>query len=273
MAYKSESIVAADGTRLAVYRWLATKPVGHIVLAHGLGEHAGCYDEIASYFAQQLWSVHALDHRGHGRSAGVRGHVGRWTDYARDLQQLTSSLPQDGLKRMLLGHSMGGMIAVTHLLEYPGTCVRAALSAPANDVSIAVPPVKAAIGNLLSNLWPTLTLATPLEAKDVCSRASVAQAYAQDPLVHNKVSTRWFTEYFAMIERVKREAGSLRTPIAIWHGEADVLVAPRVSEEFYGRLQVEPRQRTVLPKLFHEVMFEASWQSTADAILDWFRAA
>ena len=265
-------MIAANGTRLAVYRWLAPSVQAHIVLAHGLGEHAGRYDEIASYFASQGYSVHALDHRGHGRSAGVRGHVARWTDYARDLHQLVQTVPQDGKPRHLLGHSMGGMIAVTHLLEYPGSFLRAVLSAPATDVSIAVPPLKAAIGNLLSNIWPTLTLATPLQAKDVCSRASVAQAYAQDPLVHNKVSTRWFTEYFAMIERVKREAGSIRTPIAIWHGESDVLVAPRVSEEFFGRLTVEPRQRTVLPKLYHEVMFEASWQSTADAMLGWYRA-
>ena len=76
VVYKEQSLTAEDGLKLNVYRWLPEHPKAAVVLSHGWSEHAGRYEQVAKWFALHGYEVHALDHRGHGKSEGVRGHWG-----------------------------------------------------------------------------------------------------------------------------------------------------------------------------------------------------
>jgi len=71
------------------------------------------------------------------------------------------------------------------------------------------------------------------------------------------------------IERVKQQASQLRTPIGIWHGEGDQLVAPWVSEQFYARLATPHRQRKLVEDSLHELLLEPSWTESAQEIKNW----
>ncbi|KZY90038.1 hypothetical protein A3743_07630, partial [Oleiphilus sp. HI0072] len=238
-----------------------------IVISHGWSEHAGRYQCIAEWFVSQGYAVYALDHRGHGQSEGKRGHVRRWSDYAQDLETLRSTVMEE--KQYLLGHSMGGMISLHHLLEYPGRFSGVALSGPAADVSIAVPWFTRVIGNTMSFFLPRLSLAHPIEASVVCSDPEVVAAYATDPFNHGKVSARWFTEYLSAVTKLRKQASQIKTPIAIWHGEGDELVEPWVSEHLFDRLEMTNKQRKIVPKALHEILLEPSWPETAKEMKNW----
>ena len=267
MEFYEEQVQASDGVVLNYYHWVPENAKAAIVIAHGWSEHAGRYHALAKWFAETGYEVHALDHRGHGKSQGSRGHVSRWVDYARDLEQLRLSL--DVMPQYLLGHSMGGMISILHLLEYPNSFAAVALSGPATDVSIPVSKFKAFMGKTMSSILPELSLPNDIDPYSVCSDTKVVEDYINDPLNHGKVSARWFSEYIKTIDRVKREACEIKTPIGVWHGAGDTLVEPWVSENLFSNLKMESRQYKLLDNLLHEILLEPNWMDTANEMKAW----
>ncbi|HYW06936.1 MAG TPA: alpha/beta fold hydrolase, partial [Longimicrobium sp.] len=83
---RSATLRAGDGTRLHYHVWSAPSPRAALLLSHGLGEHGGRYAPIAAALVADGVSVFALDHRGHGRSAGQRGHVARFPRFTADFE-------------------------------------------------------------------------------------------------------------------------------------------------------------------------------------------
>lgn len=266
-----EQLTAFDGESLNVYRWIPETPRAAILISHGWSEHAGRYRELAEWLAEQDYEVHALDHRGHGKSSGKRGHVNDWRDFARDLEQVRESIDQS--RQFLLGHSMGGMISCLHLLEFPQRFSAVALSGPSLDLSYKVPKIKELLSKALSRWLPSLSLSGDIDPSIVCGNPAVVEAYRNDPFNHGKISARWFIGFQEAIQRLKQQAHTIATPIAIWHGAGDELVAPWVSEQFYQALTVEPRHYELVPDTLHEILYEENWQQTAAAMLAWFERA
>jgi alpha-beta hydrolase superfamily lysophospholipase len=111
------TLKASDGTRLALYRWLPdAHPVATVHIAHGMGEHAARYDDVAAAFTAAGYAVYADDHRGHGRTAdpdrlGAMGPDG-WNRVIQDAADITAHIraQHQELPHVLLGHSMGAML-------------------------------------------------------------------------------------------------------------------------------------------------------------------
>ena len=262
-----QKVSAEDGLLLNFYSWEPKEAKAAVVISHGWSEHAGRYHEVANWFTLHGYAVYALDHRGHGKSEGKRGHVRRWTDYARDLELLRSTVKHE--KQYLLGHSMGGMIAILHALQYPEQFSALALSGPASDVSIPVSSFNRFLSNTMSSWFPRLTITNDIDPNIVCSDPQVVADYVSDPFTHGKVTTRWFSEYMNTVERVKQQAQQISTPIAIWHGEGDALVEPWVSEEFFNRLTTPHKKRKLVPDTLHEILLEPSWPETTQEMKNW----
>jgi pimeloyl-ACP methyl ester carboxylesterase len=91
----------------AIRRGEASAPL--LVLLHGGGANAHWWDHLAPAFADRFHVV-ALDFRGHGDS----DHPAEVTpgSFARDLKALLEHL--GGREPILIGHSMGGHIALEH---------------------------------------------------------------------------------------------------------------------------------------------------------------
>ena len=108
---------AADGENLALHEWpvAADTPLrGLVVLVHGLGEHAGRYGAVAEQLNTWGFAVRGYDHYGHGESAGPRGGLSsdtRLLDDLADMIECTRARLPPGLPLVLLGHSMGGLVA------------------------------------------------------------------------------------------------------------------------------------------------------------------
>lgn len=116
---------AGDGSRLHVYRWLPDRePRAVLQIAHGMGEHAARYDATARAFARAGYAVYADDHRGHGEAAqpGLLGWLGDdgWNRVVADAGDLTGWIrhTHPGLPVVLLGHSMGAMLAQQFLYRF-----------------------------------------------------------------------------------------------------------------------------------------------------------
>jgi len=102
--------------------WPATGPAavkGHVLLLHGMGEYSGRFVHMAELLNEAGYVVHALDHQGHGASEGDRCYFQAFGDMVEDVIQCALEVKRlDALSVpvFLLGHSMGGLIAL-HVAE------------------------------------------------------------------------------------------------------------------------------------------------------------
>jgi lysophospholipase len=237
----------------------AEKKKTRLVIAHGLGEHSGRYHNVASRLVPEGVSIWALDFCGHGQSEGRKGHVHNFGQYISDLDKLvdiaSGSDPLDS-KIFLLGHSLGGLIALTYALRFPGKLRGLVVSSPALAFKIKLPAVKIALGKIMSAIWPGLSMANELDPTKISHDKSVVDAYIHDPLVHNRVTARWFTEFASTMERTRQSAPGLKVPILMQIAGNDFLVDASASESFFNHLSLEDKTIHVYSDLFHEIYNE-----------------
>ncbi len=156
-----------DGVSIFYRKYEAEGEKARMIIAHGLGEHSGRYDTVVSRLLPRGISIWAADHRGHGQSDGLRGHVSSFYQYVDDLHSLVAlsrdTLPSDA-KIFLLGHSLGGLIALRFASRFPEVVDGVIISSPSLGLPEKLPAVKAFVGGVMSSIWPTLSLANGLDA-------------------------------------------------------------------------------------------------------------
>ena len=152
-----------QGRSLYYQRW--TRPGNDLplVIVHGGGEHSGRYSGAAKRFVEEGYAVYAFDLPGHGRSPGKRGHIQHFEDYLESVRQFIGQVvgKQDPKKPILVGHSLGGLIATFYAVTHPKTIQGAVLSSPIWGLSVRIPLWKRVVGRLLSPLCPSLTMERP----------------------------------------------------------------------------------------------------------------
>lgn len=271
MKLETQTLTASDGCEIFVRAWRAATPAATVVIAHGHGEHGGRYEHVAERLTREGWDVIVPDHRGHGLSGGPRGHVLRWDHYSDDLQLAIEKAANAKLPMALIGHSMGGLIAINYALRKPERLKALLLSSPLLKLAFPVPPLKKFLGNMLSNLIPALALPTGLDSKHVSRDPAVVAAYEKDPLVHDKASTRWFTEMVAMLEASGARAGELKMPLLLFHAGGDKLTDPEGSRVFFKHVTMTERQFKEWPGLYHEIFNEPEKGQVLDELVTWLK--
>ncbi|GAA3152281.1 alpha-beta hydrolase superfamily lysophospholipase [Kribbella aluminosa] len=203
---------------LTVHVWNpAQSPRALVLLAHGYAEHAGRYEHVAQWLTDSGAMVVAPDHRGHGLSPGERGLMRDLDEYAEDLSVVgtTMAAEHEGLPTALIGHSMGGNIAIRFMQLGHGHDLRAlVLSAP---VAGGNPEVFA-----LANHDPIPNV--PVDPAVLSRDSDVGRAFRADPLVyHGPYLRETLTAYRTNVARIAA-SGSLGEVPTLWvHGELDSL--------------------------------------------------
>ncbi|CAM5672401.1 hydrolase [Streptomyces spiroverticillatus] len=143
---------AHDGVQIATYTWLpdSGRPRALVQIAHGAAEHAQRYDRFARHLLSHGYGVLASDHRGHGATAtgtgglGVAGDDG-WRNMVADLRTVGDQARtlHPGVPVVLLGHSLGAMLARDYAQEYPDGLAGVILSGvfrslPGTDLEAAI---------------------------------------------------------------------------------------------------------------------------------------
>lgn len=268
-----------DGLKLHWRSWLAREPSGVIVIVHGLAEHGGRYRETAEAFATRGWAVYAGDLRGHGVSPNPRGarrvHVDRFTDYYRDVDSFVALARQrhPGLPLFLLGHSMGGLITLSYVLDRPEGLAGAVISSPALGVHPGRRPPRLLrlLVSLLERVAPRLRFPNDLDTDGISRDPSVVRAYREDPLVSNRVSARWYAEIIRAMGRAHEKAGSLRIPVLLMQSGADRLVDPAAPARWSQTAPAGQVEFVNWNGLYHEMFNEPEKQQVRSRTLDWLR--
>ncbi len=220
-------LVGARSVELYWQGWLPSDPTGVVLLCHGLGEHSGRYGNVVDALVPDGWAVYGVDHRGHGRSGGRRAHLDVYPDWLADFDTFRTAVVarHPGLPVYLLGHSMGGQIALAYALDHQAVLQGLVLSAPAL-ASNAVPKAAVPVLRGLARIAPTLRPAG-IDSTKISKDPAVVAAYQTDPLVHHgnptlALSSALFGQFDGLIERSR----VLTLPVLLQHGSLDELTDP-----------------------------------------------
>ncbi len=255
----SEEYCRHDGLNIFYRRYKANPEKAIMVIAHGLGEHSGRYLNIVNSLVPKGITVFAPDFRGHGKSDGKRGHVLSFGDYLKDLHSMfgeTVKEKKPGTKCFLLGHSMGGLIAIDYAISRQKTFDGLIISSPSLGVAVKVPAVKSVLGKVMSSLWPGLSLSNELDASKISHDEKVVAAYRNDPLVHDRVTARWFTEFLSAMESANKKVSEITAPILMQIAGDDHIVNASASKTFFEKLSSKDKTIHVYDGYFHEIFNE-----------------
>ena len=197
----------------------------------------GRYQPAGSQLAAAGIDTYAFDFQGFGASAGHRADIENWSIYLHQVLDNLVPLFRRNLPVVLLGHSIGGLIAVDYTLSRYRQPDLVVLNAPALDA--VVPAWKRIGAPLLAGAVPRLTLANPINPTELFIDPAMAEDYRRDPLCVTRTTVRLGDIIFERMERVGRSLDMYEARTLLLHGGADSLVPPEVSEALGRRPTVE----------------------------------
>ncbi|CAG1015158.1 acylglycerol lipase [Burkholderiaceae bacterium] len=271
------TLTTADGLSLHVQHWPVTGPArGVVLIVHGLGEHIGRYAHVARHLNGLGWNVVGYDHRGHGRSDGARGRLNAVDDLLQDLARVIDAARSEHPGTLvLLGHSLGGLIAARFVAEglapSPAAWHRPVdalvLSSPALD-----PGMNAAQKMMLSMaepLTPDLAVNNGLKPEWISRDPTVVEAYRRDPLVHDRVTPRLARFVIDGGEFARQHAPRWTVPTLLMYAGSDRCVAPRGSAAFAAAAPASVVTTREFPALFHEIFNEPEQGEVLQFLTAW----
>ncbi|MBW7925174.1 MAG: lysophospholipase [Burkholderiaceae bacterium] len=223
------------------------------VVVHGLGEHAARQRNVAEFLARRGFDVVAFDHRGHGRSDGARGALRRSENLVDDLAAIVDSTASAPI--LLVGHSMGGLVALRYALAHPETVAALVLSSPALDPTLSLG--QKLLLATMSRLAPDLAVGNGLDASKISHDPAVVRAYREDPLVHDRITARLARFIVDGARDAIERAAMLAVPTLLLVAGDDRLVSPAGSRRFAQRAPRGRVDERVYEGLWHELFNES----------------
>jgi acylglycerol lipase len=273
-AERESSFAGAGGLEIFWRAWLPDGDVrAVVVIAHGAGEHSGRYTHVAQRLVDEGYAVYAIEHRGHGRSQGSRALIDRIDNAVADLDKLVVAAGEadPGAPLFLLGHSMGGTIALSYALAHQQRLAGLVLSGPLAALE-AVPAPMRMTARTLSVLAPRAPLIA-IDASLVSRDPSVVADYRADPLVHHgKLPARTVVELAGAIEAFPGAVGAITVPTLIMYGTDDGLCPPQGSVMLSERIGSSDTTLKAYQGLYHEILNEPERDQVLDDLCAWLSA-
>ncbi len=272
MMHEEGTLTTSVGASLYYQCWMpADRPKAVLLIAHGLAEHSGRYEHFADFFVNHGYGVFGLDYPGHGKSDGDRCHIAKFSEYTDSItlliERVRNVCPETPL--FLVGHSMGGLVAVSFLIGHQAEFAGSVLSGAAVQPAIELPAIQRLIMNLMSRVLPKLRV-LQLDSSEVSRDPAVVERYRNDPLVFNgKVTARLAEQLFSEMTSIQDRFGRIELPMLILHGSEDGLTSPEGSRMLHEKIGSQDKKLIIYDGLYHEVYNEPEQIEVMTDVLNW----
>ena len=273
-------LTASDGDNIAVQDWPFTDnglnddtPRGTVLIVHGLGEHAARYAQVADDLNSWGYTVRSYDQVGHGDSDGQRGalpHDDRLMDDLADVVDSVRRLMRPKEPLILLGHSMGGVVAAQFVLRKIRPVEGLILSSPAFDPGLNA--VQKLLVSALPHIVPNLRVGNGLKQKYISRDPQVVRDYQNDPLVHDRISARLAQWIAVQGAACIAAAPQWSTPTLVVYAGADRLVSPAGSRAFAKAAPPKLVQSYCFDEMYHEILNDPERAQVLAVIKRWLAA-
>ena len=253
---------APDGSALAYdsYEPVGT-PRAAVLWVAGWSDHRTRWKRPAERLSDAGYAVYILDQRGHGDSAGIRGHLSRFSQLLADFQAFRRLIRSKvDVPQILLGHSFGALVVLRYLETQPSDPVaRAVLSSPWLALARPAPFIKRIAARPLADLWPSLQLRAGIDAQVLSHDPAVAAAYRADPAVHNVLTPGAWREIEWAQRVVPADAHRITVPLLFLLAGQDAIVDAARARSFAAGLQGSVETRWY-EEMYHELLLDADWE-------------
>jgi alpha-beta hydrolase superfamily lysophospholipase len=267
---REETFDGAKGLKIFMRSWRPEgSPRGVLVICHGLNAHSGQYAWAAEQFASNGLAVYAPDLRGHGKSEGERFYVEEVADWVSDVAGAVkiAKSREPGLPVFLLGHSAGGVVSTTYVLDHPSElagfiCEDFAFQVPAPGFALTA--IKA-----LSHIAPRLPVMT-LKSEDFSRDPKAVEALKNDPLTANE--TQPAATIAALVradERLRDEFPLIKIPLLILHGTYDKVTVSHGSEFFHQTAGSQDKTLKLYTGHYHDLLNDVGKEGVMADIMAW----
>jgi len=272
-AVREEKIDSAKGLKILVRSWVPeSRPRAAVVVCHGVNSHGGQYLSVGEQFAAAGLAAFALDLRGRGRSDGERFYVEDVAEYVSDVAN-TIDLAKSrhpGLPVYLLGHSAGGVVSATYVLDNQAQlagfiCESFAFQVPAPGFALAA--IKG-----ISHVAPRLPVLR-LKNEDFSRDPKWVDALNNDPLIAHEVQPAITVAALVRAdERLHDEFPSITLPVLIMHGTDDKATVCRGSQFFYDTVGSKDKTLKLYDGHFHDLLNDVGKEKVMADVMEWLNA-
>lgn len=271
--YAKDSFINPNRLRIKFQYWLpAETQIANLLIVHGIGEHCGRYKNVIDYLLPKGIACYALDLQGHGRSGGKRGHVPHFSNFARDVERLrvlTSPMYKDK-PLFILGHSMGGLIVLDYLLQYPNSPITGTIfSSPAFALAVQIPPWKYKLGSLMLKVAPSFTMSNGIKSDELSNDKQVVEAYDRDELVHGRISAAMFFTMLDVMQKGQEQASSITTPLILMVGQNDHVISTEGALQLFSMFGAKDKTSHVCSDAKHELFNEINKETSLQFLWQW----
>ncbi len=253
-----------DGLSQLRRRWAAPEPRAAMLLVHGIGEHSGRYEHVGAALAGAGIDTLGFDNRGFGQSGGRRAHVDSFDQFLDDVEDLLAERRSLDVPVVLMGHSLGGLIATRYLVGRRSKPDLAVLSAPA--LHAEVPRWQRVAAPVLGRVASTVFIESKIDGQLLSRDVEVQTAYVEDPLVIAGATAGLGHAIFTAMRSAMAGIGRITVPTYVLHGEDDRLVPPSASEPLGEQPNVT---RKTWPGLRHECLNEPEQDDVIADLIRW----
>jgi alpha-beta hydrolase superfamily lysophospholipase len=249
------------------------KPRATLIFIHGYNEHSGRYEPVIKYF-QNHYNVYLYDHRGHGRSDGVRFFAKSFDDFILDLDafiSLVTSL-EDNQEIFLVGHSMGGQILLNYLAKNNPATVTGFITSGANiTLKTKINIFKRYLTYSLAEHLPQMKVPHGLNTKWLSRDKKIVRAYNKDPLIGSSITARLATELLHNQKTILKYAPHITLPGLMLHGGDDHICDKKGSKCFFEKLNSKDKELKIYPGFYHEIFNEIDREIVFADMASWLK--
>ncbi|MEA1903826.1 MAG: alpha/beta hydrolase [Actinomycetota bacterium] len=254
------------GTEL-VRDWIPSGELRAVaVVVHGLFEHSGRYELLGSMVSDAGIHVRSFDLLGGGATGGRRWDTPDWEEFHDQLQTHMEWALDQGPPVVLIGHSTGGTISLSYVLEERPKPQMLVLSSPLIEVRRTWQQM---ILPVLARIAPRMHIPSPVKKEDLSRNPEVGEEYLADPLVYPVATPRFGAALNDEMDRLQNLMHDPGMPTLVFHGGQDSIVPPQGSAHLADLPSVE---RKLYPTLRHETMHEPEGPQVVADVIDWINA-
>jgi alpha-beta hydrolase superfamily lysophospholipase len=270
------TFVASDGENIAIQDWPLEPGQavrGMVLIVHGLAEHAGRYDALARRLNDWGFAVRGYDQYGHGESGGVRGGLpsdNRFLDDLTDVMDSTRARLKPGTPLILLGHSMGGLVAARFVSLSLRPVEGLVLSSPALDAGLGF--WTRLLLRIMLACAPDFALSRNQDPSELTHDPQAVQAFRDDRLIHRSMTARLAQFIVRNGQATLACAGNWRVPTLLLYAGTDLRVNPQGSLRF---VQAAPKaivSAQCFDAMYHEVFNELEREQVLGHLKAWLDA-
>ena len=272
LSFRDEHLRSSDGLDLRLRVAEVEAPIADVLLTHGLGEYSGRYGHVAAALGSagiRLWSY---DLRGHGLSGGKQGDASDYGFFVDDLGRMVERVKSEGSELFLMGHSLGGQITLSYLLQRGSAGVSGAvILSPWLRLAFVPPKWRVALAKAALFVLPGLRQRTPSDATQLSRDLEHLAAMPNPELCHDVISGRLFFAIENAGAQVLQRAPEFQVPLLLIHGADDSVTCRKSTEHFHERVASSDKTLIIYPEARHETHNDLGRERVLADITDWIR--